>query len=150
MGTMASLITSLMTVYSNVHSGADQRKHQSSASLAFVWGIHRWPVSSPQKGPVRGKCFHLMTSLCWNASLECPHDSYTMRSCKLAKCTIKTRSLFTPTPYVYNGHLGPFYWHGLTLVPAWNYMSGKVWFEIIYPSPNFNGATVEVIGFHIL
>ena len=33
--------------------GADQRKHQSSASLAFVWGIHRWPVNSPHKGPVK-------------------------------------------------------------------------------------------------
>ena len=43
-GTMASLITSLTSVYSTVHSGADQRKHQSSASLAFVRGIHRGPV----------------------------------------------------------------------------------------------------------
>ena len=41
MGTMASQITGLTVVYSTVHSGADQRKHQSSASLAFVWGIHR-------------------------------------------------------------------------------------------------------------
>ena len=31
----------------NIHSGADQRKLQSSASLAFVRGIHRWPVNSP-------------------------------------------------------------------------------------------------------
>ena len=35
-GTIASQITSLTIVYSNVYSGADQRKHQSSASLAFV------------------------------------------------------------------------------------------------------------------
>ena len=41
MNTMASQITSLTIVYSTVYSGADQRKHQSSASLAFVWGIHR-------------------------------------------------------------------------------------------------------------
>ena len=41
MTTMASQITSLTVVYSIVHSGADQRKHQSSASLAYVWGIHR-------------------------------------------------------------------------------------------------------------
>ena len=39
MGAMASQITSLAIVYSIVHSGTDQRKHQSSASLAFVWGI---------------------------------------------------------------------------------------------------------------
>ena len=38
------------------------RKHQSSASLAFVWGIHRWPVNTPHKSQQRGKCFQLMTS----------------------------------------------------------------------------------------
>ena len=37
--------------------GANQRKHQSSASLAFVRGIHRWPVNSPHKGPVMRKRF---------------------------------------------------------------------------------------------
>ena len=53
MTTMASQITSLTVVYSIVYSGADQRKHQSSASLAFVWGIHRWPVNSPVTGETR-------------------------------------------------------------------------------------------------
>ena len=57
MGTIASQITSLTIVYSTVHSGADQRKHQSSASLAFVRGIHRWPGNSPHKGPVTRKMF---------------------------------------------------------------------------------------------
>ena len=42
MGAIA--ITSLTIVYSTVYSGADQSKHQSSASLAFVWGIHRGPA----------------------------------------------------------------------------------------------------------
>ena len=64
MSTMASQITCLAIVYSSIYSGADQRKHQSSASLAFVRGIHRWPVNSPHKGPVTRKCFHLMTSSC--------------------------------------------------------------------------------------
>ena len=41
MGAIASQITRLTIVYSIVYSDADQRKHQSSASLAFVWGIHR-------------------------------------------------------------------------------------------------------------
>ena len=36
MGTMVSQITSLMIISSTVYSCADQRKHQSSASLAFV------------------------------------------------------------------------------------------------------------------
>ena len=48
---MASRITSLTVVYSTVYSGADQRKHQSSAPLAFVLGIHRGPVNSPHKWP---------------------------------------------------------------------------------------------------
>ena len=57
MGAMASQITSLTIVYSTVYSGVDQRKHQSSVSLAFVRGIHRWPVNSPHKGPVTWKMF---------------------------------------------------------------------------------------------
>ena len=52
MGTMASQITSLTIVYSTVYSDADQRKFQSSGSLAFVRGIHRGPVNSPYKWPV--------------------------------------------------------------------------------------------------
>ena len=44
MSAMASEITSVSIVYSTVCSGADQRKHQRSTSLAFVWRIHRWPV----------------------------------------------------------------------------------------------------------
>ena len=62
MGAIASQITSLAIVYSAFYSGVDQRKNQSSASLAFVWGIHldRWIPCT--KGQLRGKCFHLMTS----------------------------------------------------------------------------------------
>ena len=64
MTTMASQITSLTVVYSTVYSDADQRKHQSSASLAFVWWIHRDRWIHHSKGQLRGKCFHLMTSSC--------------------------------------------------------------------------------------
>ena len=56
-GTIASQITSLTIVYSTVYPDADQRKHQSSASLAFVRGIHRGPVNSPHKRPVTRKMF---------------------------------------------------------------------------------------------
>ena len=62
MTTIASQITSLTVVYSTVYSDAKQRKHQSSASLAFVWGIHRDRWIPRTKGQLRGKCFHLMTS----------------------------------------------------------------------------------------
>ena len=57
MGAIASQITSLTIVNSTVYSDADQRKHQSSASLAFVWGIHRGSVNSSQKWPVTRKMF---------------------------------------------------------------------------------------------
>ena len=59
MSTMASQFTSLTIVYSAVYSGADQRKHQSSASLAFVLGIHREPMNSPHKRSVTQKMFPL-------------------------------------------------------------------------------------------
>ena len=54
---IASQITNITIGYSTVYSDADQRKHQSSASLAFVRGIHRWPVNSPHKWPVTRKMF---------------------------------------------------------------------------------------------
>ena len=63
MGTVASQITKLTIVYSIVYSDTDQRKHQSSASLAFVrFTGDRWIPRT--NGQLRGKCFHLMTSSC--------------------------------------------------------------------------------------
>ena len=72
MGTIASQITSLMTAYSTVYSDADQRKRQSSASLAFVRGIHRGPVNSLHKWPVTRKKFpfdDVIMYFCW-----CPNS----------------------------------------------------------------------------
>ena len=43
--------------YFSVYAGADQRKQQSSASLALVRRIHRWPVDSLHKVPVARKMF---------------------------------------------------------------------------------------------
>ena len=57
MGARTSRITSFTIVYSTVYSVADQRKHQRSASLAFVRRIHRWPVNSPHKWPITRKRF---------------------------------------------------------------------------------------------
>ena len=64
MGVMASQTTSVSIVYSIVCSGADQRKHLSSASLAFVRGISPVTGEFPHKGPVTRKCFLWMTSSC--------------------------------------------------------------------------------------
>ena len=57
MGAMAFQIISLTIGYSTVYSGADKKKRESSASLAFVRGIHRWPVNSQHKWPVTRNMF---------------------------------------------------------------------------------------------
>ena len=67
LSTMASQLTSVSIVYSTVCSSADQRKQQSCVTAG--------PVNSPHKGPVTGRCFHLMTSS-WNRlSLYLQHVS---------------------------------------------------------------------------
>ena len=77
MGAITSQITSVTIVYSTVYSDADQRKHQSSALLAFVRGIHRWPVNSPHKCSVTRKMFLFddviikFCNLCPIAVIEC-------------------------------------------------------------------------------
>ena len=68
MGAIASLITSVSIVCSTVWSGADQRKHQSCASLAFVRGIRWWTVDSPHKATVTRKMFSfvdIIMETCW-------------------------------------------------------------------------------------
>ena len=57
MGAMVFQITRFEIVYLTVYSATVQRKHQSSAPLAFVWEIHLWPVNSPHKWPVTRKMF---------------------------------------------------------------------------------------------
>ena len=57
MSAMASQITGVSILCSTVCSGAVQRNHQSSASLAFMRGIHQWLMDSSHKGPVTRKMF---------------------------------------------------------------------------------------------
>ena len=79
MGAIASQITSLTIVFSTFYSNADQRKHQSSASLPFVRGIHRGPVNSPHKWPVTRKMFpfdDVIMHICHDdmtGRIACPH-----------------------------------------------------------------------------
>ena len=75
MSAIASQITRFTIVYSSVYSAATQRKHQSFAQLAFVRGIHRWPVNSPHKGPVSRNMF--------------PFDGVIMNSRKITKSFVK-------------------------------------------------------------
>ena len=104
MGTMASQITSLTIVYSNVHSGPDQRKHQSSTSLAFVWGIPRWPVNSPCKWPVTRKMFPfddvIMTKKCQPRTCRSGASPVDTWSNKNVVITSKRRHNVISTSYV--------------------------------------------------
>ena len=100
---MASQIISLKIVYSTVYSGADQRKYQNSASLAFVRGIHRWPVNSPQMAsnaenvPIWWRHHGSNNQLLFTASLCGQHLSWEMawkgnaRS-KLGLCSVNLRA----------------------------------------------------------
>ena len=77
---LGAIASQLTTVYSTVYSGADQRKHQSSASLAFVRGSHRGPVNSPHKWPVTRKMFPfddviMRHSIRHNCALAAGHNS---------------------------------------------------------------------------
>ena len=75
MSVMASQITSLTIVYSSLYSGADQSKHQSSMSRAFVSRIHQSLVNSPHKWPVTRKMFLfddvIMSSLTFSVIFCC-------------------------------------------------------------------------------
>ena len=84
MNTMASQISSLTIVYSTIYSGADQRKHKSSASLAFVGGINRWPVNSLYKVPVTRKIVPLddvIMDLFHGANWQCEYYFLELTTC---------------------------------------------------------------------
>ena len=124
MNRMASQITSLTIVYSPVYSGADQRKHQSSASLAFVRGIYRWAVNFPHKRPVTRKMFPfddvimtdelvthqndirtVVASYVWHTNLSVRHEycffsswlCYRIRATYLSVCYTLCCCLIRPT-----------------------------------------------------
>ena len=76
MSAMASQITGVSIVCSNVGTGPDQRKHQSSVSLASVRGMHRWQVNSSHKRPVTRKMFPfddvIMFRIPWTSACHQP------------------------------------------------------------------------------
>ena len=95
MSVMASRITGVSIVCSAVCSGVAQRKHQSSASLAFVRGIHRWPVDSLHKGPVTWKTFPFDDVIMvdaddytrtWSCGFRFAIDSFYINSWKFLNC----------------------------------------------------------------
>ena len=99
MGAIASQVTSLTIVYSAVYSDADQRKYQSSASLAFVRGIHRGSVNPTHKWPVTRKMF--------------PFDDVIMEKIHIFDCACAlTRATTTLAPLSAN-------WELKWLLPRW-------------------------------
>ena len=74
MSIMESQITSRTIVCSNIYSGPDQRKHQSSAALTFVRGIQRGLVTSPHTGTVTRKMFPFDDAIMVHV-LQCEHYS---------------------------------------------------------------------------
>ena len=89
MGAKASQITSLAIVFSTVYLDRDQGKHQSSASLAFVWGIHRRPVNSPHKWPVTWKMFPFDdVIMLWNFISRDPAKDVAWGTCCLSSPVI--------------------------------------------------------------
>ena len=126
MSTIASQVTSLTIVYSTVYSGADQSKHQSSAPLAFVRGIHRGPVNSPHKGPVTRNMF--------------PFDDVIMKRLYSDVTWWLWRLKSPATPLLLNqantkGNIkGPYHWTlwGESNVDRWNLLTcnagrGSIW-----------------------
>ena len=159
MGTIASQITSLTIVYSTVYSGADQRQHQSSVSLAFVWGIHRDRWIPRTKGQLRGKCFHLMTSSCYiyfftstllptwmkfNPSMDISHaqlivDEITYPFRNFNDCTVEVRELIKNiTPHLMMDLLTFPWWMLVKLVPDGNFYAHKT---VVF---SINGMSIEI------
>ena len=139
---LASQITSLTVVYSIVYSGVIQRKHQSSASLAFVREIHRGPVNFPHKWPVTRKMFPFDDVIMCKDQVKCmqpdprhPEHDNTKQSWV---------NVSSPrNPY---SNRGPFLltWINLNAIMYKFLHPLLVWDEITYPFPNFNDCTVEV------
>ena len=131
MSAMASQIISLVTVYLTVNSGADKRKHQSSASLAFVRGIHLWSVNSPYKGPMARKMFPFDdVNIIMNISSEITICSPPRNRCSTqASFTLNKVTIYT-TPFVALAHLN-IYLIKREQVVQWPRVTGSIcWWHV--------------------
>ena len=132
---LASQITSLTVVYSIIHSGVNQRKHQSSASLAFVREIHRGPVNFPHKWPVTRKMFPfddvIMCELChccWCCQSFCSHciDCRIGKPLSLMRKVSNNQCHFTVEE---NGNKKMFLWTIQYTIIAYSYIQPIIMFE---------------------
>ena len=128
MGPMASQITSLTTVYSTVYSDADQRKHQSSVSLAFV---DRWIPSA--NGQLRGKCFHLMTSS-WIAAFHTPNRALVVRGQDWGMEMIVTLIFY-----------GSYWNNSISLANQWFRYSTEMWLLLLNIS-DYHDCFIKYLG----
>ena len=97
MSAIASQITSVSIACSTVGSGADPKKHQNSATQAFVRGIHRSPVNSPKKASNAENVFiwsrhHWFNMICTKMNTTCPLQGH-YRWEKFAKHLLELRSI---------------------------------------------------------
>ena len=138
MGAMASQITSLTIVYSTVYLGAGQRKHQSSASLAFVRRIPRWPVNSPHKWPVTRKMFPFDDVIMSASALPSPEVRTFTRDGITSVCVQGERHsrfecLSMKLPHYFNGNVSE-YEIGRFI---WLWVHAKEIFQIVHVSQKF-------------
>ena len=127
MGAIASQIISLTIVYSIVYSDTDQRKHQSSASLAFVRGIPGGPVNSQHKWPVTRKMFPFDDVIMWSKHNQClsqwKKTLPALNGCELPCCSYKTGSNLTMFAMVSSVNQGTLLGeYGYSTNPQWQYI----------------------------
>ena len=130
MSAMASQIISLAIVYSTVYSGTDQRKHKSSASLAFVREIHRWPLNSPHKWPVTRTLFQfddVIMRICVQSISSKLQQTTTNRElcASILVCTVRnSHRQYLHTTCSHTMLIGS---EGVTLWKKWNYCLKHHW-----------------------
>ena len=128
MSAIASRITNLTIVYSTVYSDADQRTHQSSASLAFVRGVHRWPVNSPAQRASNAE----NVSIWWRHHVLLRAHRYTILDFIINSLCLRGEEMGAlselctetyPDSKVHGAHLGP---TGPSWAPCW-FMNLAIW-----------------------
>ena len=135
MGAITSKITSFTIVYSIVYSDADERKHQSSASLAFVRGIHWGPVNSPHKWPVTRKMFPfddvIMFTWIWSWRNTKGPEKVLKFHTQISLWTMDKSWTLQFVPQVQTAESGPFTCHmtGVVMwpIPFWQYHKAYQW-----------------------
>ena len=106
----------------------------------FVRGIP-WSLVFPSQ---RASNADFDVSLMW-VRISCSTDSRMAGDLRLHDVRV-TWLWWMSTLYIHVNTWGTFYYHELTLIPAWirHHMPSKIWDEVTNPFPNFNGFTVDV------